>query len=251
MEQRSAYRRNKDEQMNIIRIVFTAMLAAALLFCLGMITATASGEGGSYMANAAEDAKDHQGMVFIPVEARAKSGPDTQHIFEIMKCSDECPDPVKSVVKIKGSGTSGFMIPAENAGKFEYDVNVSSSGEDGMDTKEVAGYHVTVVCINDESGELARSVIIEDDSGEKREKISAADEQTDGNEKESNDRAERPKDRNGTDEGSDPDPESVSENEQGRAKTGDETEYILALVMMMASLVSIFIFSSRKGGRLL
>ena len=112
-------------------------------------------------------------------------------------------------------------------------------------------YHVTVVCISDESGELARSVIIEDDSGEKREKISAADEQTDGNEKESNDRADRPKDRNGTDEVSDPDPESVSENEQGRAKTGDETEYALALAMMMASLVLISIFSSRKGGRLL
>ena len=158
---------------------------------------------------------------------------------------------VKSVVKIKGSGTSGFMIPAEKAGKFEYDVNVSSSGEDGMDTKEVAGYRVTVVCISSEAGELTRSVIIEDDSGEKREKISAADEQTDGNEKESNDRAERPKDRNGTDEGSDPDPETISEKEQGRAKTGDETEYALALAMMMASLVSIFIFSSRKGGRLL
>lgn len=224
--------------MKISRIVITAMLAAALLFCLGIAQVTAA------------DAEEGD-VVFVPVAAAGKDRPDTEFIFEMTGQSEDCPKPEERIIRIKGEGRSGFRIPSVKAGKFEYDVQVSAAGMDGQDDKEqkgIAAYHVTVICTAKDTGELTSGVIIVDTGGEKCERITAyiKSEEKDNvskkekpsdeaeNDKTENDEAEN--DKTAAEKG----PDLRPERRAGKAKTGDDTLYALSLLVMTAAFAAAY-----------
>lgn len=130
-------------------MIFAAMLTAALLFCAGGNIADAGMQGVN--------------RVVIPIEnVTDKDRQSESFIFRIEKCSADCPDPEKTEVRIRGSGTAAFVINVGKLGRFDYEI----SGSD-----DSSQYHVIIAAVRNERNEMQTSLIITDGGTGKPEKI--------------------------------------------------------------------------------
>ena len=111
--------------------------------------------------------------VTIPIENTSTDN-NEEFSFVMKKCSEECPDPKNSTIKIKGTGSSEFELDINKAGRFDYDVS-EVKGNNSLMAYDDSKYRIIIVSTESE-GRYQTSVILENGTEIKPDKVAFVNE---------------------------------------------------------------------------